>query len=482
MKYKILSIAIAMILVVSIILSITVSSLIDSKAPRYHQHLEAEEKAVCNDHGDDVFCSHLPVISIDAGGVAIPGKAYYDEEGNRHYTTTADGGTYVSANIEIIDNMGTMNHLDDKKSVSATANVRVRGYSSRYFIKLGYALTFVDDMGANEPHEIMGMSSHHDWVMHGPILDKTLIRNYMCYNIAGEIMDYAPNVRFCEAFVNGEYMGLYLMVESITAGDNCRLQLSVNKKQNTFTGYCLRVDRGGDEIKTMNTFSMYTYQNPTIVDSVYPGRTNLTPSLKEAIQNDFSAFERVLYSTDYNDPKYGYPSMIDVNSFIDYFIFNEFASNYDAGMYSTYIYKEVGGPYRLCVWDFNSAYDNYQEYALNPEMFYMQNGVWYRQLFKDGAFTEALISRYHELRQTYLNEEYLQRYIDETVVYLGDALDRNFERWDDAFIYNLLIPVERNPASYEEALGDLKHYIHIRGEWMDENIDTLRQYIVDPKE
>jgi hypothetical protein len=174
--------------------------------------------------------------------------------------------------------------------------------------------------------------------------------------------------------------------------------------------------------------------------------------------------------------------MIDVNSFIDYFIFNEFASNYDAGMYSTYIYKEVGGPYRLCVWDFNSAYDNYQEYASNPEMFYMQNGVWYRQLFKDGAFTEALISRYHELRQTYLNEEYLHRYIDETVVYLGDALDRNFERWDDAFIYNLLIPVERNPASYEEALGDLKHYIHIRGEWMDENIDTLRQYIVDPKE
>ena len=127
MKYKILSIAIAMILVVSIILSITVSSLIDSKAPRYHQHLEAEEKEVCKDHGDDVFCSHLPVISIDASGVEIPSKAYYDEEGNRHYTTTADGGTYVSANIEIIDNMGTMNHLDDKKSVSATANVRVEG-------------------------------------------------------------------------------------------------------------------------------------------------------------------------------------------------------------------------------------------------------------------------------------------------------------------------------------------------------------------
>ena len=42
------------------------------------------------------------------------------------------------------------------------------------------------------------MDPHHEWVLHGPFLDKTLIRNYMWYNIAGEIMDYAPNVRFCE--------------------------------------------------------------------------------------------------------------------------------------------------------------------------------------------------------------------------------------------------------------------------------------------
>ena len=227
---------------------------------------------------------------------------------------------------------------------------------------------------------------------------------------------------------------------------------------------------------------MYTYQNPSLVDSVYPGAANLTPALKEAVQNDFSEFERILYSTDYNDEKYGYPSMIDVDSFIDYFIINEFTSNYDAGMYSTYIYKEVDKPYRLCVWDFNSACDNYQEYVVDPEMFYLHNGVWYSALFKDGAFTEKLIDRYHELRKTYLNEEYLDRYIDETIAYLGDAIDRNFERWDDAFIYDLLLPYERNPDSYEEAVTDLKDFIHIRGEWMDENIDTLRQYIVDPKE
>ena len=64
----------------------------------------------------------------------------------------------------------------------------------------------------------------------------------MWYNIAGQIMDYAPEVRFCEVFFNGEYRGLYVMCESITAGED-RLQLKVDKKDNTFTGYLLRLDR-----------------------------------------------------------------------------------------------------------------------------------------------------------------------------------------------------------------------------------------------
>ena len=480
MKYKIISIALALTIVCVLALGLAMPEMMKIKNPRYHQHMEAEKTGSCS-HSDDAFCTHLPVISIETGGVEIPGRAYYDDELNRYYTTTPDGGTYIIASVRIIDGEETNNHLSDEAAVTSLARVRVRGHSSRHFIKLGYSLNFVDETEANVSHAVMGMDAHHEWVMHGPILDKTLIRNYMWYNIAGEIMDYAPNVRFCEAFIDGEYMGVYLMVESITAGENgSRLQLSIDKKNNTFTGYCLRVDRGSREEKNMNTFSMYTYQTESIVDSVYPGTSNLTPALKTAIQEDFSAFERLLYSTDYNDSKYGYSEYIDVDSFVDYFLLNEFTSNYDAGMLSTYIYKEVGDRYKLCVWDFNSASDNYQEYVADPEMFLLQNRIWYAALFQDGAFTERVIERYRELRKTYLNEAYINQYIDDTIAYLGEAIDRNYARWDDDFDYDLLLPYERNPDSYEEAVEDMKRYIHIRGEWMDENIETLRQYIVDP--
>ena len=82
--------------------------------------------------------------------------------------------------------------------------IRVRGNSSRYFDKKNYLIRLTDDTGKYENHEVMGMEPHYEWALHGPYLDKSLIRNYMWYNIAGEMMDYAPNVRFCEVIVNGE--------------------------------------------------------------------------------------------------------------------------------------------------------------------------------------------------------------------------------------------------------------------------------------
>lgn len=165
----------------------------------------------------------------------------------------------------------------------------------------------------------------------------------------------------------------------------------------------------------------------------------------------------------------------------------------------------------MAVWDFNSACDNYQDLSLSSGMlwvnfnefdneadifsfknsainayyFELQNIVWYFMLMKDESFTESIIDRYRELRKTYLSEEYLYKYIDDTVAYLGDAVDRNFEVWgytfDEEFDYQLLYPPERNLRSFDEAIEQLKYYIHERGLWMDENIEILRQYSHDSK-
>ena len=486
MKYKLAG-TLACLIIMIIALMPSDEALDNNNGSRVHQHIETQSvtKTACI-HEDDVFCTHLPLVVIDTGGEDIPGEPVYDENGKftETYSDAADGDKTITAELSVMDNRRGNNHETDDASVKSLIDIRKRGNSSRHFDKGSYDIRLVTEDGDNNPKEIMGMDMHHEWVLYGPYLDKTLIRNYVCYNIAGEIMDYAPNVRFCELILNGEYRGLYLMVETITAGkEGSRLNITVDKKDKTFSGYILRLDRGSDsELKNLHPFSSYTLRTLQEFNIVYPGTSNLNEETAESIRQDFSKFEKALYSYDYDGPE-GYKKYIDPLSFADYFIINEFTCNYDAGWLSTYVYKEAGEKLKMCVWDFNSAWDNYQETNMNPDGFQMQNCLWYFMLTKDEDFIELIIDRYKDLRETFLSDEYLDRYIDETIDYLGDAVDRNYNVWGYTFDeeYDMLEPADRNPRSYEESVEQLKDYIHLRGKLMDENIETLRQYCAESK-
>ena len=137
----------------------------------------------------------------------------------------------------------------------------------------------------------------------------------------------------------------------------------------------------------------------------------------------------------------------------------------------------------MCVWDFNNAFDNYQENETSYRTFSVQDGLWYDMLFKDEEFVERVIKRYYELEKEYLNEEYMLSYIDSVNEYLGEATDRNFEIWGHTFLpkYDRLLPLDRNLHSYDEAIAQLKEYIKDRSEWMRENMETLRQYCAESK-
>lgn len=485
MKYKIIGMSVtALVLVMVLCISFIMP---EDNGKRYHQHIEAEEKAACS-HTDGKFCTHLPIIKIDTNGKTIPGEPILDASSGRtlQYTMSETGEETILSKLSVIDNVGENNHTEDASSVSSNIRIRIRGNSSRHFEKKGYIIKMITSGGLNNPQSLIGMDAHHEWALHGPYLDKTLIRNYICYNLAGDIMGYAPNVRFCELILNGEYRGLYLLTETITAGKmGARLELSVNKKDNSFSGYLLRLDRGSNtELKNINNFTIYTYKTDSKVNIVYPGNANLTPFIASEICEDFSDFEKALYSYDYDSEDFGYENYIDVNSFIDYFLINEFTSNYDAGSKSTYMYKGIDGKLHMCVWDFNNAFDNYQENETSYRIFCLQDGLWYDMLFKDEEFVEKVISRYYELEKQYLNEEYMNSYIDSVIEYLGPAIDRNFEKWGHTFLPewdDRLYDYQRNLHSYDEAVNQLKDYIKNRCEWMNENIDSLRQYSAESK-
>lgn len=446
---------------------------------RVHQH-ETPVPDACSDHGGDTFCSHLPLILIETGGNPIPGDVIRDENSIRtgEYTTTEDGSSLLSVTVQILDEAGVNHHPTDAPSLTTRAQIRIRGNSSRSFEKKNYLLRPTTEDGSERVDlSLLGMDAYDEWALHGPYLDKSLIRNYMWYNIAGEIMDYAPNVRFCEVFLDGEYVGLYVLTETVNSGDNVRLGLTEMDLSSDMSSYVVRWDQGSsNEVKNITTLTNSILVNSSQVDIIYPGSKNLTQGRIEFIEQDISALEKALYSFDYNSKEYDIFDDIDIQSFADYWILTEFTCNYDAGYLSTYLYRDIRGKLKLCVWDYNSACNNFQDSIQASDSFRMQDVPWYSMLMKSEEFNQTVISRYRQLRGSYLNEDYLTQYMSDVITWLGPAIDRNYQVWSDSLEKDLFNLAERNPASHAEAVAQLGQFVQERGQWLDMHIESILQF------
>ncbi len=457
---------------------------------RYYQHLEVEVDP--SSYVEDEFNSKLPIVSIDTRGQEIPSRPVANEDSVHASTTVAaDGDNTIRADIKIYDNPNEYNQLSDEPDIESEMEFRIRGNSSRYFDKNSYKIGFVDEEGLEQSVNVMGMGGHDEWALYGPFLDKTLLRNYVFLNLYGEIDSATPEMRYCEVYINDEFQGLYLMMETI-AVDEDRLDLTPYTTRSDVTSYILVVD-AFDEVGAVETFTSHTLilekDNRMKID--YPAAKNLTPEFIDYIVQDFSDFEKALYSYDYDDPAKGYRAHIDVDSFVDYYIINEFLGLNDFSSYSTYFHKDMGGKITAGpAWDYNNIADLYlrEVDASSAEGFFYYDRMWFAMLLRDEYFAQKVIDRYKELRESgILNEERILSTIDDTTEFYAEEIDRNFDVWGYSFdparvdSLNQLRPEERNPANYQEAITQLKNYIIKRGRWLDEHIDALIQYSAESK-
>lgn len=430
--------------------------------------------------------THLPLVVIDTPE-EIPGSAYLGEE-RTEYTLSSEGDTYIMAQMKIMDRQDRYNQVSDEAQLASQIKIRVRGYSSRWFEKKSYAVKTIDETGEYKNLPVMGMEKHHEWALNGPYLDKSLMRNYLAMNLSGELMDFAPDVRFCELILNGEYKGLYVMMETVTRG-NGRADIAKPDNTRNVTGYVIELDNAAVEpVTALDNFTKYAavLKERAFFDIVYPGNQNLTPQLKSYIERDVSAFEKALYSFDYDSDRYGYPAKLDVDEFVKYFIIMEVFMQYDVGKRSVYFYKDINGRFKPCVWDFNNSLgnsdinDDLDDYQITG--FFSTQAPWFWMMLKEEDFIEQIIQEYQRLRKGSLKDENLEKYIIETVDYLGSAIDRNYAVWGYTFdpenlkLDDKLSPDSRNPADYEEAVREMKEALLDRLQWLDEHIEVLRQY------
>ena len=132
-----------------------------------------------------------------------------------------------------------------------------------------------------------------------------------------------------------EYMGLYGLYEKIERGEG-RLELDKN------SGYLLLRDRLDPDVLHMPVWSTEHKNKYNWINLEYPSSERITQQQWSSIQNDIRKVEDCLYSSDRNQ-FLEYRSLLDIDSFVDYFIINEFFTNYDAGWNSTFLYKDRDG-------------------------------------------------------------------------------------------------------------------------------------------
>jgi hypothetical protein len=389
---------------------------------------------------------------------------------------TTDNGAEIFDEPKILGTMkiiqrpnGARNFVSDVDTeeflnYSGTIGIETRGSSSQTLPKKPYGIDTLEDDGIeNNSVELLGMAKENDWILNSFAFDDSMMRDYISYEMTRKMGQYAANLRYCEVVLNGEYIGLYALSEKIKR-DGDRVDIAKLKDdENAFPevtgGYLMQTDRPSDE-------------DPNAWESNGAGYIHEKPNSDDITAVQSSYIESVFRGLDENasnsEITNGYPSLIDVPSFVDYMLIAEIASNVDAYALSTYYHKDRGGKLRAGpVWDYNLTYGNdlfqwgYDRSFTDVWQFnYSNTGAYFwNDLFSDATFKCYASKRFNEVTTTGapLNYETISDLIDATVTLISEAVVRENERWNTI-------------EDFSGEITAMKSWIQERTQWMRDNL------------
>lgn len=422
--------------------------------------------------------SHLPIVVINTGNSTFNNATIPDDP-------------KITASMGIIDNgPGVTNNLTDPfNAYDGAIGVETRGNSTQDFDKKTYSLELRTDAGADSSVALLGMGKEEDWILHAMVIDKTQLRIPFSFDIARRAGHYASDWRFVELVIDNDYRGLYLLCERIKR-DNDRVDIAKLDADDlagdsVTGGYILRIDWLGNPGFESN-FNSLAGTDPMYYQYYYPKAANIQPAQENYIKGYIDDFEEAVFASNYtNSGGNRYNDYIDVTSFVDFLLINEFSKNSDGYKLSSYLHKDKeskGGKLKAGpIWDFDQTYGMSLVCSCNDftGWTYLQNQpecedlesmpAWWTEMMQDTLFTNHLACRWNELRNGPLHLDSINDWIDDQQQYLGTALTRNFTKWD--FIgQQIWIQPEPVPVSYAEEISDMKDWIVSRLAWMDANL------------
>jgi hypothetical protein len=430
--------------------------------------------------------SNLPIILINTNGQQIQDEPK------------------IMADMKIIYNGPNIENkiTDVANEYNNKIGIELRGSTSQGFPKKPYGFETWNTIGDDNEVKLLGMPKETDWTLNASYNDKSLMRDGLAYMFAGDIMEYAPRVRYTELAINNDYQGIYLLIEKIKR-DKERVDIAKMEKTDITGdaltgGYIIKIDKESGSNSGEGWNSLYkpyngAWQN-TFFQFEYPKAKDITIQQKEYIRNHINKVENSIASPNFKDPVNGYRKYIDTKSLMDYIIINELTKNVDAYRLSTFFYKERdsdGGKIKFGpVWDFNLGFGN-ADYCTqgNPEGLVILNfnevcsedwwvvHFWWKKFLQDETFYDELKYRWKALRKKEFIEERINFVIDSISTLLGEAQVRNFQKWPVLGEY--VWPNYYVGKTYGEEVNYLKGWIKNRITYLDRVWEIKDSNLVD---
>jgi hypothetical protein len=329
------------------------------------------------------------------------------------------------------------------------ANIRVRGFTSAVFPKKGYKLelTKFDDSGntVNNNMSLLNMRKDNDWILYAMYNDDTKVRDKLSIDIWNAFgardnpfsCNFGTTLEYVELVVNGEYYGIYGLMEpvdakklDITKSSEASGQEYIYKKTDPgfltldeFVEDSDTITRGGFELKGTSKYgdiSLQSWQPLMNLISVY------------TIEDD-DKFAKAVVET------------IDINSVTNAWLFLQIVSGLDNKAKNMYYISKItssGSRIYFVPWDLDLTWGNVSKDTNNlhtaferemiPEGVNWETGDRVISANVDHS-VELVKEKWNVLRKTILTNESLTNRIEELenrVVNSG-AMARETKRWPD---------------------------------------------------
>lgn len=407
----------------------------------------------------------LPVMRIDvAGGDTIPTGR-------------------VDATLRVINNGEHQLNSRDGAATGYNGNltIELKGSADE---KSAYSFELQDDSGDDYAYRLLDMPKEEDWELVGPYSDKTMLRNALAYDLAGDLMEYAPRTEPVVLYVNGDYKGIYVLTETIKRDDSridiAKLDDDENTGDDLTGGYILELDEPSANpdkgfLSGVDASAFYRYYTPDDGD--------ITPQQKTYIKGVLDNFEQAIESGGF----LGARNLMDIVSFVDFMLIQELGANSKAYGTNTFLYKDKDSKNALLhagpVWDFKRGFGNDNLCGgTSVQRWVVENNgrcgttagsvpFWWKELWSDAAFRSVVSSRWRSLRQNLLTNANLGARVDALASPLLSEVDQNFN------LYPILgQQVGRNAFvgnTYAEEVAYMRQWLIDRAIWMDGAIDQI---------